>query len=454
MPFKSQELYQYYYQSGAAFAVAPTDPKDDCIALANLDEHALRSTILIAGIHYSWNTGNIKAYDSAFLFHKIESIRSINTWLEASNSKPFICVRQILTICLAEACLGNLNTAETHLNGVMSFFDSHEHSRDAWGNFSDIEVELTNRYLLLTSTFVSALRSRLEGFILLRAAQGFDSNHDRSSSEALKLMKIWHGMEHGGLDTRLKAMRLFPHFFSMRPGVRWPRKVDALPIIDCLRAITEAVDQFRTDPTAENLNRMWNDGGPTKLMMVLVTSHISSFTKDDGNAGSPGKEKLSQPSLQSSWSGIGATVQLYMHSVLNITNGGEPIECRLLYRVLLLMMQDIDQTQDHLSGEKGRLCQSLWLWKVFTGILTLTKTQHKQTATGIRTARHCVAGSCKIGSRRLHEWFFNRARAWSLATEITDWKDVKSVLLTLAWPAVLLEDEKEHAANIWAEVIS
>lgn len=265
-------------------------------------------------------------------------------------------------------------------------------------------------------------------------------------------MKIWHGMENGGLDTRLKAMRLFPHFFSMRPGVRWPKKVDALPIIECVRAITEAVDQFRIDPTAENLNRMWNDGGPTKLMLILVTSHISSFTKDDGNAGSPGEEELSQ-SLQSSWSGIGATVELYMHSVLHITNGGEQIECRLLYRILLLMMQDIDQTQHHLSGDHGLLCQSLWFWKVFTGILALTGTQHKQTATGIQTARHCVTGSCKVDSEQLHAWFLDRARAWSLSTKITNWKGVESVLATLAWPAVLLEDEKERAANIWAEVI-
>ncbi|KAJ6114646.1 hypothetical protein N7486_000424 [Penicillium sp. IBT 16267x] len=454
MPFKSQELYHYYYHSGAAFAVAPTDPKDDCIALANLDEHALRSTILIAGIHYSWNTGNLRAYDSAFLFHKIESIRSINTWLEASNSQPFVCVRQILTICLAEACFGNLSTAETHLNGIMSFFDSREQSRDAWGNIDDIEVELTNRYLLLTSAFVFVLRSRLEGFILLRAAQGIDSNHDGSSAEALKLMKLWHKIEHRGLDTRLKAMRLFPHFFSMRPAVCRPKMVDALPIIDCLKAITEAVDQFRTNPTAENLDRIWNDGGPTKLMLVLVTSHISSFAKDDGDAGSPGKEKLSQPPLRSSWSGIGPTVQLYMHSVLNITNGGEPIECRLLYRILSLIMQDIDQTQDHLIGDQGRLCQSLWFWKVFTGILALTGAQHKQTAIRIQTARHFGTGSCNADLEWLHEWFCNRARAWSLVTGTTNWKDVESVLATLAWPAVFSQDEKEHAASIWAEVIS
>lgn len=298
------------------------------------------------------------------------------------------------------------------------------------------------------------MRSRLEGFILLRAAQGIDSNHDGSSAEALKLMKLWHGMEHRGLDTRLKAMRLFPHFFSIPRVISLPNMIDALPIIDSLKVITEAVDQFRTNPTAENLDRIWNNGGPTKLMLVLVTSHISSFTKDKGTEGSPGKGQPSQPPLRSSWSGIAATVQLYMHSVLNITNGGEPIECRLLSHILSLMKQDIDQTNDHLSGDHGLLYQSLWFLKVFTGVLALTGIQHNQIAIGTHPARHCVTGSCTVDLKWLHEWFCNRARAWSLVTKITTWKNVKSVLAKTAWPAASLQNGEEHAANIWAEVIS
>lgn len=269
-------------------------------------------------------------------------------------------------------------------------------------------------------------------------------------------MKLWHGMEHRGLDTRLKAMRLFPHFFSIPRVISSPNMVDALPIIDSLKVITEAADQFRTSPTAENLDRIWNDGGPTKLMLALVTSHISSFANDKGTEGSPVKEQPSQPSpsLRSSWSGITATAQLYMHSVLNITNGGEPIECRLLSRILFLMKQDIDQTNDHLSGDHGLLQQSLWFWKVFTGILALTRIQHNQIAIGMHPASHCVTGSCTVNLKRLHEWFCNRARAWNLVTEITTWKDVKSVLAKTAWPAASLQNGEEYAANVWAEVIS
>ncbi|KAL2817714.1 hypothetical protein BDW59DRAFT_152516 [Aspergillus cavernicola] len=454
MPFKSRELYHYFYQTGAAFAAAPSDPKDDCIALATLDEHALRSTILIAGIHYSWNTGNLQAYESAFLFHKVESIRIINTWLKVSDSKTFVvCVRQILTIALAEACLGNLTTAETHLNGIMALFDSRGQVDGASGSIDDIEGELANRYLLLTSCFVLCLKSRLDDFILFRAAQGIDPNHDGSSAEALKLMNLWHGMEYGGLDTRLRAMRMFPYFFSLPPMNRRPKMVDALPIIDCLRTITETVDQIRINPTPEHIDRVWNEGGPTKLLLVLVTSHVSSFAKDDENLDPAGNEKLSQPLLRSSWSGIVATAELYMHSVLNIINAGEPIECRLLYRILLIMKQDIDQTRDDLSGDHGSLRQSLWFWKVFTGALALATSQHRHIAIDMKTVGPSEKCSCETDLEGLYEWFRNCARAWSAVTETTNWKDVEPVLAIVAWPTVLSQDGNDYAANAWAQAI-
>ena len=64
---------------------------------------ALRSTLLIAGLHYSWNTGRIEEFELAFLFHKVESIRSINKLLADADAKTAtLCVRQIVTLCLAE----------------------------------------------------------------------------------------------------------------------------------------------------------------------------------------------------------------------------------------------------------------------------------------------------------------------------------------------------------------
>ncbi|GES66726.1 hypothetical protein ATEIFO6365_0016001900 [Aspergillus terreus] len=252
MPPKSRELYNYFYQIGAAFAAVPRNPKDDRVALAILDEHALRSTILIASVHYSWNTGNLQAYEPVYLLHKVESIRLINTRLATYDSERFV-------VC---ACLANLAVAETHLGGVMALFDTHDAMTGTAGEIvGDINGELADHYLLLTSCFVLALKSRLDDFIMFRATKGLHSDHndDSSPDQAIKHYQEWHGMEYAGLDKRLRAMRLFPYFFSP-PPTNIPRSktvvVDAPPIIECLASITDSLDQVRANPTSEHMHRV------------------------------------------------------------------------------------------------------------------------------------------------------------------------------------------------------
>ncbi|KAJ0423489.1 hypothetical protein BJY00DRAFT_278646 [Aspergillus carlsbadensis] len=455
MPFRSRELYHYFYQTGAALAVAPSDANDDCIALATLNEHALRSTILIAGIHYSWNTGNLQAYESSFLFHKIESIRIINQWLQASDPRSFVvCVRQILTISLAECCLGNIAAAETHLDGVMALFDARA-DVDSPANLNDIESELAERYLLLTSCFVLILKTRLEDFRLFLATQGIDPDADGSSAEALKLIKTWHGLEYGGLAARLKAMRLFPFFFSPPPTNRRLKTVDAFPILDTLSMITDTVDQARANPTPEQMQRVWNDGGPTKLLLDLVNAHVSSFAKDDEdrdqNPNFDSTQNAAKVRLYTSWSGLSAAAELYMHSVLHIMNCGNPLEPRLLHRVLLILKRDIDQTRDDCrrDGTASLLHQSLWFWKVFMGVWALRRhftIRFETTETEI--------SACRGELKELHEWFRGYARIWSALTGKTQWGDVQRVLARITWPSVLGRGEEDQVADAWAQVIS
>ncbi|CEL04211.1 hypothetical protein ASPCAL05342 [Aspergillus calidoustus] len=454
MPFRSRELYHYFYQTGAAFSVAPADANDDCIALATLDEHALRSTILIAGIHYSWNTGTLQAYESSFLFHKIESIRIINTWLQASDRRAFVvCVRQILTMCLAEACLGNIPAAETHLNGVMALFGSREDADGVCDSSDDIEGELADRYLILTSCFVLILKSRLEDFKLFLATQGIDPSQDASSAEALKLMKTWHGLEHGGLDTRLKAMRLFPYFFAPPPTDRRPRMIDASPVLDCLRTITTTVDWARMDPSPAQLHHVWNDGGPTKLLLDLVNSHVASYARDGTHTASrsspAGTTAADPPSesrtpVYSSWSGLSAAGELYIHSVLGIMNAGSPLECRLLHRVALILQRDVQQTRADLGGDG--VVQSLWFWKVFLGGLAL----HRHVSVDVETVVRGCAGELE----GLYRWFRGCAKGWSAVTGLSHWGDVQCVLARVTWPGVLPAGEVDYAAHAWAQIAS
>lgn len=261
-------------------------------------------------------------------------------------------------------------------------------------------------------------------------------------------MKMWHKIEYGGLETRLKAIRLFPYFFSPPPihGKR-PKSVKAMPIIDCLKRMTEAADLVCTNPTPQNINRVWNDGVPTKLLLILVTSHISSFSNNDDDQVSTTGGKPSQPLLQSSWSGISAVVELYMHSVLNIVNAGEPLESRLLYRILLILKRDIEQTRADLGGTHGSLRQSLWFWKAFLGALALSN--HMAIDTRASTPDKW---SCEADLDDLYEWFRDCVRAWSAVTGTTDWNLVRSRLAMFAWPAALSHDGKGFGADIWAQM--
>lgn len=69
------------------------------------DPFALRSTLIIAGLHYSWNTGHLQSYESTFLFHKVESMRAVNKWmLRQDPTKAAMTARQVVTLGFAEVC--------------------------------------------------------------------------------------------------------------------------------------------------------------------------------------------------------------------------------------------------------------------------------------------------------------------------------------------------------------
>jgi hypothetical protein len=68
---------------------------------------AFRILLMFAGLHYMWNAGALFDYDSTIIFHKVESMRIVKSWLDETTSRTAgMCVRLILTLCVAEVgCL-------------------------------------------------------------------------------------------------------------------------------------------------------------------------------------------------------------------------------------------------------------------------------------------------------------------------------------------------------------
>ena len=64
---------------------------------------ALRSAMLIAGLHYSWQKGGLKEFESTYLFHKGECIRLVNDWVREFDTRATAdCMQLISTLVLAE----------------------------------------------------------------------------------------------------------------------------------------------------------------------------------------------------------------------------------------------------------------------------------------------------------------------------------------------------------------
>ncbi|KAK6069248.1 hypothetical protein SCUP515_09131 [Seiridium cupressi] len=408
MPYKSKELFHYY-------------------------RHAIRATLLIAGLHYSWNVGNLETFQAAFLFHKLEIIRNLNSWLEcAERETVMLCVRQICTLCLSEVCLGNIAAAQAHLDGLMKFLEFAEKRNLASVDADDTDTELANRYIILTSNFLHILESRLNDFVLFRDENGASPFWDKFSPYALDLMHKWHKIEHRGLENRLKAMHMLPHFFCPITTTRKSTKINGRPAMDSITQMTNA-----------------NDGAPNQVFVDYVHGHMSSFSEEDmtspyslsrGNGGSE--------CLPSSWGGVAAAGGLYMQSVLNFANVEEPIDSRLIRRLVMVIKRDMDHNVNDMRGQHGKALQDFWFWKSFVAALALAINKRDLERRKAPWPAISEEGVWSLQSiLRLME---SRIGRWSEVTDTKEWWDAKAALGSVEAAVVLylMKDRSEAGVGI------
>ena len=66
---------------------------------------ALQSALLMAGVHYLWNSGTILPFKEAFLSNKISTIRAVNAALvDPLEWRKGEYARMIATLALIEVC--------------------------------------------------------------------------------------------------------------------------------------------------------------------------------------------------------------------------------------------------------------------------------------------------------------------------------------------------------------
>ncbi|KAH6876817.1 hypothetical protein B0T10DRAFT_195387 [Thelonectria olida] len=212
MVFQSRQLLYYFHHLPGEFSIYPRG-KMDILPSIIQNSDALQDTLLVAGLHYTLATGDIRTYDSTVSFHKVESIQLINKSLENPQSAGITTlIRRIATLCLVESCFGNTATAEIHFDGLLTLLDLYlaEGMLDTPIEFDE---ELTSRYLVFTYNVIHAVRSRMQESSLVSKKDGWPRSTNLEEDVALLFSwHSWYSVDTGCLQLRLKAIAMLPFF--------------------------------------------------------------------------------------------------------------------------------------------------------------------------------------------------------------------------------------------------
>ncbi|KAF4462447.1 hypothetical protein FALBO_10743 [Fusarium albosuccineum] len=400
----SKELFQYFYRADRApQLISSNEPKDSLTTIIN-EPYAFRSALLIAALHFVWNTGSLQSFEATFLVHKVQAIRMVDEWI-ASRKLSLITavIRQIATLCFAE---------------VMGRSDNEDDC---------VEQELADRYFIFTYTCFVGFRSRLEEY--LRHNGSSETVYDMTPKMILSLTHSFQRSEipTGGLWVKLAAIRQLPSFFNPLPPGSKLGSIDGYDTICCLRDLTKEVDKVRVQNLTEVetskaiFERVWANGAASKILVHYVFSHIRSVAPEDTSTSTDDtREKF-----MTTWCGMFIATNLYLNHGLNVCKP-HSMEQRTHRRMIYLFQRDLALFRTRL--EQGSTTDRNFLfWQIFLGAMSSQNSP-------------------------LTEFFNQGIRDWSRITGITEWSEAKAVLMKVAWPIICSEDRL--AQEIWQTACS
>ncbi|PTD06321.1 hypothetical protein FCULG_00011731 [Fusarium culmorum] len=432
MPLKSKELLHYFLQAGATIGPLPVNP-NDCVASATRNPEVLQNTMLVSALHYAWNKGDLAAFEPTFLFHKIESIKQVNTWLTTSSRAKEIlrCAKYISTLCFVECCLGNFAVAESHLNGLAIYLSTKDREALRQECDCDVDLELTDRYLVVASNMIHSTRSRLAEVVPPEVISQ-PSDTELEVPELSRMIHKMHLSEANGPELRLRAFRMVPFFFGSIPPGCEPKDIDMFPAISILRPITELAmptnSKDRGDPDIPMPWNVWNSGAPSKLLYTVITAHIQSFSN---------KIPLpthGEPVYVSAWSGFCSAVDFYLTTVLAVCNQGLPPQRVLHYLKVDIIKRDL-QNGPPLFDSMNTETRNLWFWKAFMCALSVFHAQ-----------------SLKFDDKfdLILEELCVLIRSWMKYTRVSTWKDAHCILSFVVWPTGPVK--RELCRELWQRI--
>ncbi|KAF4988101.1 hypothetical protein FGRMN_9967 [Fusarium graminum] len=402
MSLRSRELLHYFHHSHDSSDLVLSKASRNVFSSVIQHPDALRDTLLVAGLHYAWTVGDLQTYKATFLFHKVSTIRLLN------NTD------------IQKTSYGNIGETGTHINGLVNAVHLLSPLDENFGQTMRLEEELANRYLLLTYYAYQGFKARISGSDALKNM--FRQNNAADFSTFVSLIHLWKTQNVGHLEMRLDAMKLLPFFFAALPSTTKFHDIDASPLIECLKHVTTSTqtakeDRYKCDPNWE-----WVEGSESRLLCATIGSHFSSMFEDDLSW------SLDSCKYRTSWSGMCAALSLYLHSVLHLWDGGNPMEPRLLRRFLSILRRDLESSINMLELHESR---DFWLWRAFLGAFSIVRHQaqcHDPVLYDLRKA------------------FFGFVMSWKKVTGLALWEEARNCLESVAWP---VGQAQEPGAFVW-----
>jgi hypothetical protein len=218
--------------------------------------------------------------------------------------------------------------------------------------------------------------------------------------------------------------------------------------INTLKRVTDEIVQAKYSRDKQSIHaptlqrRIWALGPQSAMLLVYARSHVFSLF-DRIEQGAFGSNLEAE--IGTSLPGFSMAVGFYLHGVLDLWEGRQRLEAPLLRCTLTILKKDLDRTEaDMISGDVD---PNVWLWKLFTGALTLA--QHNAADPG-EEYLHSLTGR-EFTFKALRGWFNNRIRVWASVAKIEEWKDVKETLMRFSWPEVFAGESL--AEEIWKEAM-
>ncbi|CVL02652.1 uncharacterized protein FMAN_00155 [Fusarium mangiferae] len=421
--YKQPSITNSLFVYGETLVTSVTNHGKDCMPYTISDPEALRNAILMAATHFTFKVGSLEAFEHTFLFHRIETVRLVKKWLSSGDLTLSAAItKQIATLAYTEFCSGNMQMAEKHLNVIYAL--PYPTIVPSTTNGKTRDQELSDRYFLLTSTFIHGVQTVLHG--ILRAEESTGDKNSLSVSNPMRLMHKWYNSEGQYLHClKLKAIRLFSTFFILpNIGARLS-DVYSASIINSLRQVT---DEFYNLTEAQKIHDdFWRTGAAARVYDTVLESHQTSITPTDQQHEETSEAEHEQ---KTSWCGLVIATELFLEQVVVLWR---PFTKEIYLCSMRIFQRDLTST---LQKKNTLEIAELLFWESFLGLMSLylhEKLGDMEREPGLRP-------------------FFERIiKEQSRDMRLEKWEDARRVLLNIAWPLDFSEDD--YVKEIWEAAV-